>query len=205
MSDRLTDEQLIKVVAEATRLSQQDEFNTEQVKEVLAELNLSPELLDDALAQLKRREALATRRRRMAWLSLGGAIALLGGLAIIGVTRWHYQQLVDQVEVVQDRLTLAQDDGGTVQRVNRQRNPELYYRVTLSDAPVNRTLSLSCEWTAPTGEVIRENRYKTQRITTSTWDTRCRHSIGPASPQGDWTVEMFVGDRPLSRNTFEVE
>ena len=61
MSDRLTDEQLGKIVAEASRLSQQNELDTEQVKQVLTELNLSPDLLDDAMVQLQRREALAVQ------------------------------------------------------------------------------------------------------------------------------------------------
>lgn len=205
MSDRLTDEQLGKIVAEASRLSQQNELDTEQVKQVLTELNLSPDLLDDAMVQLQRREALAVQQRRIRWISIGVAIAVIGSIAWLGISRWRYQTLLDQVGAVRDRITLSQDDGGQVQRVDRQNNPELYYRVTLSDAPVNRHLSLSCQWETPDGVVVRENRYQTRRISTPVWDTYCRYQIGSASPEGTWSVEMFLGDRSISNAQFEVQ
>ena len=205
MSDRLTDEQLGKLVAEASRLSQRDDLDTEQVNQVLADLNLSPDLLDDAKVQLQRREALAVQQRRIRWMSIGVAVAVIGSITWVGLNRWQYQTLVNQVGVVQDRVTLFKDDGGRVQQVNRHDNPELYYRVTLSDAPVNRHLSLSCQWETPDGDVIRENRYQTRRINTPVWNTYCRYQIGSESPEGTWTVEMFLGDRAISDARFEVQ
>lgn len=66
MENRLTQAQLSQVVAEVERLSQQreTELNREQVKEILQELNLPSDLLEDALLQLRRREALDRQQRR---------------------------------------------------------------------------------------------------------------------------------------------
>jgi len=205
MSDRLTDEQISKIVAEATRISQRNELEIDQVKEVLADLNLSPELVDEAMVQIKRREALAVQQRQTRLLALGITVVVVAAIAGLGFDRWRYQQQVAQVEVVQDRITFAKDSGATSPQVDRQTNPELSYQVTLSNAPVNRKLSLSCAWKIPTGEIIHENRYQTQRIKTATWNTRCRNQLDPTSPTGTWTVEMSLGSRPISRTTFEVK
>lgn len=208
MGDRLTDEQLTKLVAEATRLSERDELDREQIEQVLVDLDLSPDLLDDALTQMKRREALGVqskRRRRWRWLGVAGALVVGGAIALSISNQRQYHQALTQVGTVQERVTLSQDARGQVRLVNRQDNPDVVYRVTLSDAPVDHRLSLSCQWTTPEGQVVRENRYQTRRITTPVWDTHCHYQLGSASPDGTWTVEMFLGDRSISRSTFEVQ
>jgi len=204
MNDRLTQQQLSKIVAEVTRLSERQEMDREQVKQVLEELNLSPDLLDEAMVQLRRRDALEVEERRTTMIVLAIGLAVLAVLGFWGFNRWSWNRAIAQVTSVQDRITLSQDDGGSLAEVDRQSNPELVYRVTLSDAPVDRRLSLSCQWEAPTGEVLREKRYQTQRITTSTWDTFCRYQVGTASPAGTWNVRMQLGDRILSDESFEV-
>lgn len=204
MNDRLTPEQLSKVIAEVTRLSDRQEMDREQVKQVLEELNLSPELLDEAMIQLQRREALAVQERQTRLIALAVGVAIVAVLGFFAFNRWSWERSLAQLSSVQDRITLSTDDGGSLAQVDRQSNPELVYRVTLANAPVNRRLSLSCQWQAPNGEVLRENRYETERITTTTWDTRCRYQIGAASPTGTWNVQMRLGDRILSDERFEV-
>ncbi len=51
MEQRLTQSQLTQIVAEVERLSQrqQEELDTEEIREILQELNLQPELLEDAI------------------------------------------------------------------------------------------------------------------------------------------------------------
>jgi len=60
MNTKLTDEQLGELVAEVERLSdrRQGELDRKQVEDILQELNLPTDLLDEALVQLRRREAL---------------------------------------------------------------------------------------------------------------------------------------------------
>lgn len=207
MKQRLTQVQLEQVVAEVQRLSerQQAELDAEQVKGILQELNLPPELLEEAILQLHRREALVEQQRRRRWI-IGSVIGLIA-LLLLGVTVFtqSQQQLLTRVTAERDRITLVQDDGGDLSTVLRQTSGEVVYRVTLSDAPVGQKLSLSCNWMDPNGQIVHQNRYQTKEITTPVWNTICRHTIGSAAPVGRWEVQMLLGDRLLSDATFVVK
>ena len=207
MEQRLTDAQLEKVVAEVQRLSQRQEAELapEQVREILRELNLPPEFLEEAMVQLDRREALAIEQKRDRWI-IGGFVGLIA-LSVIGflVITQNQQQLTARVMAQRDRVTLAQDNGGNLSTIRRQNSGEIFYRITLSDAPVGQRLSLSCNWIDPSGEIVHQNRYQTKEITTPIWNTFCRHQLGSEMPVGTWKVEAFLGDRRLSDATFEVK
>jgi hypothetical protein len=86
MENRLTQTQLTQIVAEVERLSnlRQSQLDSEEVKEILQELRLPPELLNEALIQLQRREALAQQQRRNRWIAGGLAAAAAGAIAITG-------------------------------------------------------------------------------------------------------------------------
>ncbi len=207
MEQRLTQAQLAQVVAEVQQLSQrqQAELDVEQVREILRELNLPPELLEEAIIQLHRREALAAQQRRNRWLvgiAIGSIALLLLGIMLFSQNQ---QQTLARVTAQRDRITRVQDDGGNLTTVSRQANGEVFYRVTLKDAPVGQKLSLSCNWIDPNRQIVHQNRYQTKEITTPVWNTFCRHTIGSAAPVGTWTVQSFLGDRLLSDTTFEVK
>lgn len=207
MEQRLSQAQLEQVVAEVQQLSQrqQSELDAEQVRDILRELHLPPELLEEAMVQLHRREALAARQKRNRWIVgsvIGLSILLLLGTALF---TQNLQRTLALVTVQRDRVTLAQDNGGNLSTVSRQANGEVFYRVTLSNAPVGQKLSLSCSWIDPGGQVVHQNRYQTQEITTPVWNTVCRHTIGLAAPVGMWKVQVFLGDRLLSDADFAVE
>lgn len=207
MEKRLTSAQLDQIIAEIHQLSQRqnEELTIEQVREVLADLNMSPELLEEALVQLRRRAVLRSRRRRN--LSIIGTLVGISLLFWLGFTFFgeKQQQILDRIIAQQDRITLAQDDGGNLSSIYRNQGGELYYRVTLNNAPVGQKLSLSCNWIAPGGQIVHQNNYQTKEISTSIWNTYCRYTIGNNSPQGVWKVEAFLGDRQLSEHSFTVE
>jgi hypothetical protein len=207
MQQRLTPAQLEQVVAEVQRLSerQQLELDTDQVKDILRTLNLPPELLDEALVQLQRQDALRVQQRRKRWI-VGSAIGL-GALLVVGgmLLFQNQQQTLHQISAQRDRLTLTQDDGGNLNTISRQVDGEIFYRVTLSDAPVGQELSLSCNWIDPNGQIVHQNQFQTRTITTAVWTTYCRHTVGAAAPVGQWQVQMFLGDRLLSDATFNVQ
>jgi hypothetical protein len=198
MERRLTPEQLKLVVAEVQELDQlrQQELDAKQVQEVLQELGMPSELLEDAVVQLHRRQALAAQQRRRRWL-WGGCIATVAAI-FIGYT------LISKVVAQADRVTLAQDDGSSRQEIDRQGNDQVFYRVTLADATVGQSLSLSCNWIDPSGQVAHQNRYRTKTITTPVWPTVCRNSIGPTTTLGTWQVQAFVGDRQISSAKFTI-
>ncbi len=206
MEQRLTQAQMQQVVAEVQRLSfkQQDELDAEQVKQILKEIDLPPELLDEAMIQLQRREALVAEQKRMRWI-IGipiGAIALV--LITFILFSQNRQQTYDRITAQNNRLTLAQDSGSQLSTVSRQANSEIFYRITLSDAPIGQKLSLSCNWIAPNGQTVRQNRFQTKEITTNIWNTSCRYNPGQNGGLGTWKVQAFLGDRLLSQSDFEV-
>ena len=60
MQQRLTPEQVSQIVAEVERLSQrrQSEIEVEELQQILQELNLPDDLLDEAVMQVYRKQAL---------------------------------------------------------------------------------------------------------------------------------------------------
>jgi hypothetical protein len=206
MTDRLTEAQLQQVVGEAQRLfdRQQAQFDQTEVKAILAELNLPPELLPDAMVQIQRRQALQQQQRRTRWLIGAGAAIVLAAIGGGLFLQQQQQQKFDRVAVQQAQISLAADvnDGRSISRTAQ---PTVYYRVTLKDAPVGEKLSLSCDWLDPSNQVVHQNRYETKNITTPTWTTQCRHQISPSAPAGQWQVRMSIGQRSIGSTPFEVK
>lgn len=207
MNERLTPEQLNKVIAEAQRLQQnrEKELDPEQVQQILEELNLPPELLDEAITQVHRRQALEAEKKRNKLIFGGIATAMV---VILGSGIFFFKQkdaTFANISVQQDRITKAQDDGGNLKVIERQSNAEVFYRVTLKDAPIGQKLNLACDWVNPSGQVVKENRYQTQDITTVVWDTHCKYIINSGATPGNWKVQMLLEKRLLSDENFEVK
>jgi hypothetical protein len=205
MEQRLTTQQLNQIVGEVGRLAnrQQAELDRSEVQKILQELNLPPELLDEAIVQVQRKEALARQRKRNTGIAIAGIIALV---MIAAGTNLFFQTKATSIAKItasQDRITLAQDAGENLQTVSK--GSELAYRVTLSDAPIGEKLNLTCNWVDPTGVITHTNRFETRNITTSTWNTQCRYQIPLGAAPGNWKVQIFLGDRSLKQADFAVK
>ncbi len=207
MSVRLTQVQLEQIVAQVEHLSEkkQAELETQQVREILQELNLPPELLEEAMEQLRIQEARAIKKRRHIWLF--GGIASLASLMVLFPLLLHQnqQQKLAQIRATDDRITLAQDNGNDLNSISSQQEGEIFYRVTLSDAPVGKQLSLSCNWINPKGQIVHQNHYQTKKITTPVWNTFCRYQMTSNAPVGSWEVQMFLGENQLSEATLNMQ
>lgn len=205
MNQRITQEQLNQIIAEVQglQLRQEAEFDQQQIQQILQELNLPPELLDEALIQLRRRQALEVQQRRNKLIAFGvvGAIIITVGSLVF----FNQQQasLLANVSAQQDRITLA--DEVDIKTVSRQANGEVFYRVTLKDAPIGKKLSLSCNWIDPSGKIVKQNAYDTKDITTSIWNTYCKYTINSTAPVGNWQVEMLLDGRKISEEIFVVQ
>ena len=206
MSERLTQAQLDKLVAEVEELSQrqQAELDAQQIKEILQEVNLPPELFEEAMIQLGRNKVLEVRKLRYRWLI--GIISSVTTLILLFALLSHQnqQQRLARITARSDRITLAEDHGGNLSSVSRGNEGKTFYRVSLYDVPVGKKLSLSCNWINPSGQVVHQNHYKTKEIATPVWNTFCRYQMASSSPVGLWKVQMFLGDSQLSEVTFEV-
>lgn len=206
MKQPLNQEQLNQIIAEVQglQLRQETELNQQQVKEILQDLNLPPELLDEALIQLRRKQALEVQERRNKLIGFGVAAAAIIG---IGLTVFFNQQkssLLANVSAQQDKITLTSNNDN-LENISRQANSEIVYRVTLKDAPIGKKLNLSCNWIDPNGQVVKQNQYQTREIKTSVWDTFCRYAINSSTPVGNWQVQMLLEGRKISEETFVVQ
>jgi hypothetical protein len=143
------------------------------------------------------------RSRWGRWIALAVLLLVVGG----GLA-WFYFDRKDPalaaVHASAGRLTLEKDDGTDLKAIDRKEKPEVWFRVTLEDAPVGRKLDLLCEWVDPAGRVTHRNRYQTQEITRATWETHARHRLGADAPVGRWTVRLLLDGRELRTQTFEV-
>ena len=207
MNQKLNGDQLEQVVAEVERLHQnrQEELNREQVQEILQELNLPGDLLDEALVQVQRRSALAQQQRRHLWLGVGAIAGLVVILA--GGAFWSYgtNQQIAAISSYEDSLSLAVEKGRNIQEINRQDSPEVYYRVSIQNAPLGRKLSLQCDWLDPTGQIAHQNRYQTREIDKSVWPTHCSYRFPTEAKVGQWEVRLLIGKKLISSETFIVK
>ena len=194
MEQRLTTQQLELIVGEVGRLAnrQAEELDRSEVEKILEELNLPPDLLDEAMIQVQRKEALVKQKQR----TIGMAIASVTAVVIILAGASLYSQTKDsslaKVTASQDRITLV-ENGEDVQVVDR--GSELAYRVTLSDAPVGGKLNLTCNWLDSMNKIVHTNRFETKDITTPVWNTQCRYKVPTSAAVGNWKVQIFLGDR----------
>lgn len=206
MENRLTQTQLAQVVAEVERLSQrrEAELNRQQVKEILQELNLPSDLLDDALLQLQRREALAERQKRTRLIIAGVVAVLIGAIALTTIFSQRHQQAISEVAVTGGYITVGQDNNKIPAAIDPTNNPQVFYRVTLEDAPVGSRLSLGCDWIDPSGQVVHQSRYQTKIIDREIWNTYCYYSLSPNAATGTWEVRMVLEGRSLGSQRFVV-
>jgi hypothetical protein len=205
MNQRITQEQLNQIIAEVQglQLRQEAEFDQQQIQQILQELNLPPELLDEALIQLRRRQALEVQQRRNKLIAFGVVGAIMITIGSLVFFNQQQASLLANVSAQQDRITLA--DEVDIKTVSRQANGEVFYRVTLKDAPIGKRLSLSCNWIDPSGKIVKQNAYDTKDITTSIWNTYCKYTINSTAPVGNWQVEMLLDGRKISEEIFVVQ
>jgi hypothetical protein len=207
MDNRLTQTQLAQIVAGVDQLSKSREtdLSREQVQQILQELNLPPDLLDEALGQINRKQALEVQKRRNRWILGGVMVVLLGAIALTTVYLQSYKQAIARVSSHQSRVSLNENKSDNITEINRQNNPKVYYAVTLQNAPIGQKLSLNCDWIDPAGQIAHQNRYSTRQIDKAIWPTFCYYQFNSGAIAGNWTVQMSIDGRILSKNTFVVK
>lgn len=203
--ERLTQDQLTQLVAEVDQLARRHEaeIDRQEVQQILQELNLPPELLDEALIQLRRRQALAVQQQRNRWIGIGVGIAVVGAIAASTIFMINRHRAIASISASDSCMTPNPQTCQPISEINRQ--DQVYYRVTLQDAPVEQRLSLQCDWIDPTGQIVHQNSYQTNKIDREVWHTYCRHTFGSTAISGDWQVQMRLGDRILDQTSFTVK
>ena len=199
---------LEKLIAEVDRAAQrrQENLDRAEVQAILEDLNLPPELLDEAMEQLGRREALERERKRNFRIAIAVGIVVLSVIGAVAFSHYNRQQALAKIETVRDRLTLQQDKGNNLDTISLDNSPLVYYRVTLKNVPTGQRLNLECYWIDPDGKIVQQNNYRTNEvIDQSVWNTHCKNQFGSASQTGTWEVKMRLDNgKELARETFKV-
>jgi hypothetical protein len=204
MEQRLTTQQLDRIVGEVGRLAdrQQAELDRSEVQKILEELNLPPELLDEAIIQVQRKEALARQQQLTKRVILASIITVIIIVVGTGLFWQNRSASIAKVTASEDRITLATDNSANLQAVST--GSDLVYRTTLNNAPVGEKLNITCNWLDPAGKIAHINRYETKNITTSIWNTQCRYQLPVNATNGRWQVDIRLGDRVLQQAPFDV-
>ena len=132
-------------------------------------------------------------------------LMLLAGIVtiVVAVSSANRSAATASLTAVESRFTL-EPDNGRLTSVDRRSNAEVWYRVTLSEAPLGSKLTLHCDWIDPEGRIVHENHYETRVIDKKLWPTYARCRIGPEAPLGTWTARLSIEDRVLASSSLEV-
>ena len=206
---RLPEDDLPDVVEEAAHLADERgrTLGRAQVAEVLAEVDLPADLVDEAHDRVlaKRAEARDRKRKRV----LLGTL-LTGTLAFgLAVAVWSSGRAATMANITAQsgQLSLgAPAEGGRATSAFRAVDrPDVFYTVTLTNAPTGQTLDVRCDYRDPSGSVARQITYTTKTIKTPVWETHGHYVLPAAAPAGAWSVEMTVENNALRREQFHVE
>lgn len=200
----LTQDQLDRIVAEIDRLQDDAELNDSQIKQVLQQLDLPNELLEAAIAQVNERRLLLQKRQRQKIVFSTLAIMIAGLTTTIAVVYQKQQNRIARIAALQDIVTL-ESSATPVKQFDRTKDPQIFYRVTLKNAPINDQVIVNCRWTDATGQIVHQSRYQTESIRRSPWVVVCSAPLTPQSQTGSWTVKMNVEERSISDQSFVVK
>lgn len=207
MQKRLTPKQVSQIVAEVERLSQrrQSEIEVEELQQILHKLNLPDDLLDEAVMQVYRKQAMDNQRKRNR-LIIGGVLAVVvGAIAATFFMQQQQQQALERINVYDSRIGFRRNDSTNLEQIERQRTPEVFYNVTLKDVPIGEQVALGCNWVDPSREIAHQNSWKTKTISKEIWNTHCRYKFKESVPAGNWLVQMTLDDEVISSNKFVVK
>jgi hypothetical protein len=109
MDQKLSQKQLEQIVAGVQQLSlrQEAELDRDQVREILRELNLPPELLEEAMVQLSRREAFdlprpklypVRRLQKISEVALGKTFVILAGTSVHNTGRVNREKAMPKAK-----------------------------------------------------------------------------------------------------------
>lgn len=200
----LTEAQLDQIVAEIDRLQDDTEFEDYQIKEILQTLNLPNDLLEAAIAQVHYRRLLLQKQQRRKIVLSTIAMMIAGLTTTITVVYQKQQNRLDRIAAIQNIVTL-ESSAKPVKQIDRQKDQQVFYRVTLKNVPINERLRVRCQWRDSTGQLVHQSRQQTEEISRSPWVVTCNAPLTAPSQPGTWNVKMSVEERSLIDRSFIVK
>lgn len=174
-----------------------DALDRDEARAVLSELGLPPEMLEEALAEIARREEVARLKKRRLMLVFGAfATAAVVLVAVVGYSSAASTKLA-RITVGDARITTVADTSHVVDKVARGATPDVMLTAQLVNAPQGEEVALSCDWIAPSGKIAHENAWKTKPVDREVWNTHCHYRLPSDAEVGTWKVRMRLAAREL--------
>ncbi len=207
MQKRLTPKQVSQIVGEVERLSQrrQSEIEVEELQQILHELNLPTDLLDEAVMQVYRKQAMDNQKKRNRLIIAGVLAVVVSAIAATFFMQQQQQQALERIKVDDSRISFRPNDSANVEQIERQKAPEVFYNVTLKDVPLGKQIALGCNWFDSNRKIVDRDSWKTKTIDKELWNTHCRYKFNENVPAGNWRVQMTLDDEVISSNSFVVK
>ena len=203
----LAKDKLPEVVAEVDRLwqSRRDALDPAEARAVLAEVGLPGELLDEALEQIRLREAARDAKRKRLAIAAAVAMSAVIVVAAIWVVRSRSASAHAAIDVAHAHLTDERAPGADVETVHRGDATPLRLAAELGHAPAGEELALACDWVAPSGSIAHHNAWRTKAVDHAPWLTHCRYTLPGGAEIGRWQVRMTLEGRELVTRPVLVE
>jgi len=201
----LSEKELIRLVEEVSKLDleRKQMLDKSQVSQILKEMDLSDDLLDEAMVRLDEKRAVEKKKRIV--FSVTAAVAAVAIIALSS-TLWmssNYAGQLAKVTAADTRITTEVQSSADLSVVTAG-NGTIFAQVTLHDVPLGTRLPMRVEWIDPSGTVFRENTWQTKPTDKQTWQTHAKVDLPTSVAKGDWVAKFLLGDRIVATKTFVV-
>lgn len=206
MADKLDEREIVRLVAEVSKLEQEKQqlVTRDQVADILRELNLSDSLLDEAMVRLRKRDAATKKGIKMALITLAVAAVIGGGATMMYLGNQNMVKQLAAVSADQVEIKVKSAHASPVTEIQAD-DENIYVSLILHDVPLNESLPLHATWQRPDGSIYHENNWHTKQTSTRTWDTHAKCEIDKNAPLGTWLVKIFLADRLVATKEFVVK
>ncbi|MBX9722786.1 MAG: hypothetical protein K2X81_15405, partial [Candidatus Obscuribacterales bacterium] len=173
------------------------------VRQILRELNLSDDLLEEAIQKLEEGRIVAKKKQKL--LSTVVVVGIV--LAVLGLTTFFmtssYTDQLAKVTGAGTRITSQVESSADLSVVSAG-SGTIFARITLHDVPQGTRLPMEAKWIAPDGSVFHENKWQTKPVDRQTWETHAKCDIPTSAPKGNWLVKFSIAGRELATQKFVV-
>lgn len=205
MEQKLSEKEVVRLVAEVSKMDaeRQQMLDKAQVAQILRDLDLSEDMLDEAMIRLEQSRAEEKRKKSQMQIGMIGVVlAVVSLVTIFGVNMTHNNELA-AITASQTRIASQSAPTADVNVVNAG-GGMIEAHVTLQNVPQGQRIPMRAKWIDPTGVVFHENSWQTKPAQGSTWDTHAKCDITGGAAKGNWLVKFFVGDREVASKPFVV-
>lgn len=204
MQDKLSEKELVRLVEVVSQLDEERKqmLDRNQLAQILRDLNMSDDLLDEAMVRLEQGKLTAQRKRKTISIAAVIAACVIAAAAALMFSTTSYNNQLAQITSSETRITSMSEANADLSAVPA--GTGVIANVTLQNVPQGARIPLHARWIQPDGTVYHESSWQTKPADKRTWQTHAKADIRPSAPKGDWSVQFVIGDRVVATKKFVV-